>query len=67
MVHDKAVCRAEKGNAGKIQASEVSGFRVSGQGYYLEGHGDSVSSLITFISHMITPIIPICNLLHKSP
>ena len=34
---------------------------------YLEGHGDLVSRLITPISKMITPIIPIINLLSKSP
>ena len=35
---------------------------------YLEGHGDLVSRLlITAISHVITPNIPIINLLTKSP
>ena len=34
---------------------------------YLEGHGDLVSSLITHISHVINPTIPIINLLAKSP
>ena len=34
---------------------------------YLEGHGDLVSILITPISHIVTPIIPIINLLTKSP
>ena len=33
---------------------------------YLEGHGDLVSALITPISHIITPVIPIFNLLTKS-
>ena len=31
--------------------------------HYLEGNGDLVSRLITPISHMITPMIPIINLL----
>ena len=34
---------------------------------YLEGHGDLVSILITPISHIVTPIIPIISLLTKSP
>ena len=34
---------------------------------YLEGHGDLVNGLITPISHIITPIIPIINLLTESP
>ena len=34
---------------------------------HLEGHGDLVSRLISPISHIITPIIPIINLLTKSP
>ena len=34
---------------------------------YLEGHGDLVGRIITPISHIITPPIPICNLLAKSP
>ena len=37
------------------------------EGAYLEGHGDLVSRLITPIRHIITPIIPIVNLLTKSP
>ena len=37
------------------------------QGSYLEGHGDSVSSLMTPISHIITPIVPIITLLTKPP
>ena len=34
---------------------------------YLEGQGDLVSRLITHISHIITPMIPIINLLIKPP
>ena len=33
---------------------------------YLEGQGDLVSRLITPISHIVTPIIPIINLVTKS-
>ena len=33
-------------------------------GYHLEGQGDLVSRLIT---HIVTPFIPIINLLTKSP
>ena len=35
--------------------------------WYLEGHGDLVFRLITPISHIITPMIPIINPLTKSP
>ena len=34
---------------------------------YLEGQGDLVSILITPISHIVSPIIPIIILLTKSP
>ena len=34
---------------------------------YLEGHGDLVNRLITPISHIVSPFIPIINLLTKSP
>ena len=34
---------------------------------YLEGHGDLVSRLITFITHIVTLNLPIINLLTKSP
>ena len=34
---------------------------------YLEGQGDLVSRLITTVSHIVTPIIPIINPLTKSP
>ena len=34
---------------------------------YLEGQGDLVSRIITPITHIVTPIIPIINLLTKSP
>ena len=34
---------------------------------YLEGKGDLVSRLITPMTHMITLLIPIINLLTKSP
>ena len=34
---------------------------------YLEGQGDLVSRLITTITHIVTPFIPIINLLTKSP
>ena len=34
---------------------------------YLEGQGDSVSRLITPIIHIVTPFIPIINLVTKSP
>ena len=33
----------------------------------LEGQGDLLSRLITPITHIITPIIPIINLVIKSP
>ena len=38
------------------------GFRI-----HLEGQGDVVSRLITFITHIVTLIIPITRLLTKSP
>ena len=41
----------------------ISGLKAAG---YLEGHGDLVSRLITPISHIITPIIPIIDVLTKS-
>ena len=34
---------------------------------YLEGQGDLVSRLITPITHIVTPIIPISNPVTKSP
>ena len=34
---------------------------------YLEGQGDLVSSFITPKTHIVTPIIPIINLVTKSP
>ena len=34
---------------------------------YLEGRGDLVSRLITHITHIVTLVIPINNLLTKSP
>ena len=34
---------------------------------YLEGQGDLVSRLITPVTHIVTLIIPIINLLTKSP
>ena len=34
---------------------------------YLEGQGDLVSRLITPRTHIVTPFIPITNLLTKSP
>ena len=34
---------------------------------YLEGQGDLVSRLITPITHIVTLVIPIINLLTKSP
>ena len=37
------------------------------RGAYLEGQGDLVSRLITPITHIVTPIIPIINLVTKSP
>ena len=36
-------------------------------GVYLEGQGDLVSRLITPITHVVTPFIPIINLLTRSP
>ena len=36
-------------------------------GGYLEGQGDLVSRLVTPITHIVTPVIPIINLLTKSP
>ena len=35
--------------------------------HYLEGQGDLLSRLITPITHIVTPIIPIINLIIKSP
>ena len=34
---------------------------------YLEGQGDLVSRLITPLTHIVSPIIPIINLVTKSP
>ena len=34
---------------------------------YLEGQGDLVSRLITPITHIVTTVIPLINLLTKSP
>ena len=34
---------------------------------YLEGQGDLVSRLVSPITHIVTPVIPIINLLTKSP
>ena len=34
---------------------------------YLEGHGDLVSKLVTPITHIATLVIPLTNLLTKSP
>ena len=46
-------------------------FGVYGLGFklkaYLEGQGDLVSRLVTPITHIITLVIPIINLLIKSP
>ena len=36
-------------------------------GLYLEGQGDFVSRLVTFITHIVPLIISIINLLTKSP
>ena len=36
-------------------------------GWSLEGQGDLVSRLITPITHIVSPFIPIINLLTKSP
>ena len=41
--------------------------RDSGPRAYLEGQGDLVSRIITPINHIVTPCIPIINLLTKSP
>ena len=38
-----------------------------GLGAYLEGQGDLVSRIIAPITHIVTPIVPIINLLTKSP
>ena len=35
--------------------------------FYLEGHGNLVSRLITPITHIVTPVIPLINPLTKSP
>ena len=45
----------------------VSFSKVSGCRMYLEGQGDLVSLLITPISRIMTPIIPIINPVTKSP
>ena len=37
------------------------------EGYYLEGQGDLVSRLVSPITQIVTLIIPIINLLTKSP
>ena len=34
---------------------------------YLEGQGDLVDKLITPVTHIVTPIIPIVNLVTESP
>ena len=41
-------------------------FRVAGLRAYLEDQGDLVSRLTTPITHIVTPFIPIINLLTKS-
>ena len=33
---------------------------------YLEGHEDLVSRLVTPLTHIVTPVIPLINLLTKS-
>ena len=43
------------------------GFRGLGLRFYLEGQGDLVSRLIIPITHIVTLIIRIINLLTKSP
>ena len=43
------------------------GFPYTAAEANLEGHGDLVSRLITYITHTITAIIPIINLIAKSP
>ena len=45
----------------------VSSVRLLLKDLYLEGHGDLVSRLITYITHIITPCIPIVDLVTKSP
>ena len=51
----------------------LSGFRVHGGrggeplGLYVEGQGDLVSGLVTPITHIVTLVIPISNLLTKPP
>ena len=37
------------------------------KGPYLEGQGDLLSRLITPITHIVTLVIPLINLLTKSP
>ena len=56
------VIRAEKSTT-----SEAADFEVLGPRVYLEGHGDLVSRLITPVTHIVTLVIPINNLLTKSP
>ena len=37
------------------------------EGSYLEGQGDFISRLINLITHIVSPLIPIVNLLTESP
>ena len=45
------------------------GLKVDGCGIgaYLEGQGDFVNRLITPITHVVTLVVPIINLVTKSP
>ena len=51
----------------KIDTVIVIGVRMGGLYRDLEGQGDLVSRLMTHITHIITPLILIINLLTKSP
>ena len=50
-------------------AACLMGFRVLGCGFmlYLEGQGDLVSRVITPITHVVTLVLSLINLLTKSP
>ena len=43
----------------------ITEFRL--QGFGLEGQGDLVRRLVTHITHIVTLVIPIINMLTKSP
>ena len=50
----------------KAQHTAITSIAYASFGPYLEGQGDLVSRLITPITHIVTLVIPIINLLTKS-